>query len=366
MRTSLWPLSPAPSAVVMLLIVISMPVAALEGPFPPAPAAQISTGTDDACGTPPTPIVALRTLSKYQGDDPTKSRIDPHSEAEYERTMEPVRTLTRRVVKAANAYRASGGRNNNAALCALKDLDAWASLGALSRIENDKAYDTQGKTIAGLALAYLQVREVGLDESKRRRTVAWLAAMADDLARYVSASRGKSARNNHRYWSGLGVAAAGVAADRRELVAWGIESARIGLRQVGADGTLPLELERAERARDYHLYALAPLVLIAEIAAKNGVDLYAENEGALQRLETRVISSLDEPSYFETLTGRRQLAFPGGGGGVPSYRLAWLEPFNARFPSRVGTALLDSKRPVVETGLGGNLTILYKTNTSPR
>jgi poly(beta-D-mannuronate) lyase len=245
----------------------------------------------------------------------------------------------------------------------LQDLDVWASAHALGSVENDKAYDTQGKTIAALALGYLQFRGANLDDARRKRVVAWLVAMAEDLRHFVDISKGHSAENNHRYWSGLGVASAAVAADRSDLFNWGVDSARIGLRQIQADGTLPLELSRAERARDYHLYALAPLVMLAELSAANGIDLYGAYDGALRRLVARVVASLDDASYFEKVTGRQQVAYPGGQ-GVPPYRLAWLEPYNRRFPSAQGAALLQRMRPLVETGLGGNLTLVYAHSDS--
>ena len=47
------------------------------------------------------------------------------------------------------------------------------------------------------------------------------------------------------------------------LLDWGVESYRIGACQIDARGALPLELEREKKARDYHLHAVAPLVMIA-------------------------------------------------------------------------------------------------------
>ena len=129
---------------------------------------------------------------------------------------------------------------------------------------------------------------LAVDDPRRPRIAAWLAALAADGRAFIeSRPEAASSSANHRYWNGLGAAAAGVAAGDQSLLDWGIESARIGLAQVNDQGFLPRELNRGKRARDYHIYAIAPLVLIAEIAAAQGIDLYAEQDGALARAVTR-------------------------------------------------------------------------------
>jgi poly(beta-D-mannuronate) lyase len=167
-----------------------------------------------------------------------------------------------------------------------------------------------------------------------------------------------SGRNNHRYWAGLAATAAGIATDDKRLANWGIESARIGLSQITLEGTLPLEISRGKRARDYHIYAAEPLVATAELARSRGVDLYAENNGTLRRLVDRVVASLDDPSFFEKATGTKQEAFSGDG-TVPPNRIAWLEIYQSRFPSPSIEAVIASRRPLASSGLGGDLTLLF-------
>ena len=76
-----------------------------------------------------------------------------------------------------------------------------------------------------------------------------------------------------------------------------------GRRDITNDGTLPLEMQRAGRALYYHLYALAPLVMLAELGESNGIDLYAEKHHAIQRLVDRCAAGLQDPSYFVQHTG---------------------------------------------------------------
>ena len=65
---------------------------------------------------------------------------------------------------------------------------------------------------------------------------------------------------------------------------------KVGANQVDAQGFLPNELKRQQRALSYHNYALPPLSMIASFALVNGVDLRQENNGALKRLGDKVLA----------------------------------------------------------------------------
>lgn len=339
--------------------------APLRGPFPglvpglvPDRAAA-APRTPPACDAPPAPLVRLATVSKYRQDDPTRSRIDPKAEAQFRKDIAPLERMTGKTVRYANRYLLSGGKKVGAAHCALHWLHHWAAGQALREIGNDKAFHTIGKYLGGMALAYLQIQDApGLKTEEKQRVALWLAAVADALvAFHDDAPDAKVSRNNHRYWSGLGVAAAGVAAGRRDLLDWGMESARIGLRQVAADGTLPMELARKNRARDYHLYAVTPLVMLAEIGLANGVDLYAEEGGALRRLAHVVAATTDNPEFFVKKTGYTQLPYPDQ--DTRAARLSWMEPYQARFPDPAMERILAPVRPVQGRFIGGQVSLIY-------
>lgn len=326
-------------------------------PLPVGKTASATMPTD--CDKPLPAVVKLETVSKYRQDDDSRTKIDKESEKKFKEDIKPIGKFLSKTVRYSNKYVESGGKKTHAAQCALLWLETWAKAGALTDVRNDKSYNTVGKYIAGMAIAYLEIRDVpGLDAKSKKTVEAWLATMAKDLAEFHDATPGStSSRNNHRYWSGLGIAAAGVAANDQKLFDWGMEAARVGLRQVKKDGTLPLEMNRKNRARDYHVYALTPLVMLAEMGKANGVDLYAEEDGALKRLANLVLATFDDPSFFEKATGKEQLGYPDA--GTRSSRLTWLEPYNARFPSKAGTKLLKEVRPTSNSFIGGKLTVIY-------
>src|SRR3546814_19338986 len=90
-------------------------------------------------------------------------------------------------------------------------------------------------------------RSPGMNEA----IVKWLRALATETRDFYEGldHRQRTGRGNHRYWAGLGVAAAGGAAGDRALFDWGLESYRIGVCQVTANGVLPIELERGSKAQ---------------------------------------------------------------------------------------------------------------------
>ena len=312
------------------------------------------------CDTPGEPLVSLDVRSKYRQDDASRATIDEEAEEAYSEAVEPLRNYGRALVKISNAYVKSEPKNTAAAACALTWLDTWAKANALTDMRSRQAGHNQGQAVGGIALAYLQIRNApGLPDEQKKRVEAWLNRLGHQVADAMNRNDGVSGRNNHRYWNGLSAIAAGIASGDETLIKWGADSARIGIRQITRDGILPLEINRAKRARDYHSFATEPLIAIAELARTQGIDLYAENDKALSRLVDRVVESYSDPSFFEKATGVKQEPYPGDG-TVPTSRIAWLEIYQSRFPSPEAEALLASKRPVASSGIGGNTTLLFK------
>jgi poly(beta-D-mannuronate) lyase len=94
--------------------------------------------------------------------------------------------------------------------------------------------------------------------------------------------------------------AAGIAANDRSVYSWGVSTYKAGINEIAPDGTLPLEITRGQRALHYHLFALAPLVTMAELGAVNGDDLYTYNNSHLRLLISRTIAGLADNHYFST------------------------------------------------------------------
>ncbi|MGF9758728.1 alginate lyase family protein [Microvirga sp. 0TCS3.31] len=311
------------------------------------------------CEAPVPPVITLETQSKYKQNDTSRATIDEAANEDYVKTLVPLRAYAKGLVKISNDYVRSSPKNPAAAVCALAWLEQWASANAMTDMRSKQALFNLSQTLGGFALAYLQIRNApDLPEEQKKRVESWLRTLGRQVVNSKDNNLEVSGRNNHRYWAGLAAAASGIAAGDEHLVEWGMDSARIGLSQITPEGTLPLEISRGKRARDYHIYAAEPLVATAELARSRGVDFYAENNGALKRLVDRVVASLDDPAFFEKTSGAKQEPFPDNG-TVPANRIAWLEIYQSRFPSPRIEAVLAPRRPLASSGLGGDLTLLF-------
>jgi poly(beta-D-mannuronate) lyase len=292
--------------------------------------------------------------------DEHKSVIDPDLQEQNQAALRPLRAFVKEVTRLADGWMVSRPADARYAALAAGALARWATAGALLGAANQQGAYEREWTLGSLALAYLKIRDAPSADAavraNRPSIEGWLCAVARTVEPPYERPGKTSSRNNHAYWTGLAVSAAGIACQDRALFDWGIARARIGIAQVGGDGTLPLELARGRRALHYHVFALAPLVMLAELAAANGVALHDENDHALRRLADRVIAGFADPSSFERLTGfpQEQVTTPPRGAD-----LAWAEPWEARFPDAQLAAWLATARPVVDVRLGGDLTAAF-------
>ncbi|HEY6475223.1 MAG TPA: alginate lyase family protein [Polyangia bacterium] len=302
------------------------------------------------------PIRDLQGYSYYVDYLDAHAAADSGLKTDNDRVFKPLRAYVARVATLADCWVQSLPANADCAKVAVESLAGWARADALLGTANQQGRYERTWTLASLALSYLKVRDApGLGRPDTSAVESWLSQIAR-LVRAASDQAGRmSGANNHAYWAGLAVAAAGAAAQDRGLFDWGLSRARVGIAQVRADGFLPLELERKALALHYHLFALAPLVMTAELAAANGTDLYKEGNRAIQRLADRVIAGLADPAPFATATGvTQQVKSPPRG---PD--LAWAEAYFARFHDRRLASLLAAARPLRDDRLGGDLTASF-------
>lgn len=288
-------------------------------------------GPAGACPV-PAPLVALDIPGFY--DDPQG----------YGRAIAPLHAFMERVNRAADARDRA---------CLLDLLGGWARAGALlGPIRGYQGDFERSWAGADFALALLRFGGTG------PRAPA-MAAIDPWLARIAAATRDSGAinhlHNNLVYWAGLDLAAIGTLTGRRDLLDAGIARARQGIRDIGPHGELTREIKRGERALHYHNFALIPLVFTAELAYRQGIDLYAENQGAIRRLADLVIAAVRDPRSFAAIMPVPQRLFPW----TFTSDLAWMEPYYARFHDPRLVPLIRARRPFVNLRLGGNVTTAW-------
>ncbi|MFC3077615.1 alginate lyase family protein [Phenylobacterium terrae] len=311
----------------------------------------------------PEPVIRLSGDSRYVREDPARADVDPDAAEAYERAVAPLRTFEREVVRHANRYVRSKGETPAHAGRAGGMLWRWAKADALDEMKSDTAHFNRSASVAALSLAWMQVREaIDPEDEGRREIEKWFDRRGDEVRDYYDEKDPdqRSTRNNHRYWAGLAAAGAGVAAGSSRLLEWGLESGEVGLRQVDRDGALPLELSRGKRALYYHAYALGPLMMLAEIGARNGRSLYDFQGGALHRLVRFTLRGIEEPERVAAKAGAPQEPLGRDGGPFDAGDVAWLEIYDARYRDRNPWARrMAELRPLTYTRLGGDMTLLF-------
>jgi poly(beta-D-mannuronate) lyase len=305
---------------------------------------------------PPTPAVRDVLVDGFYVDRDSVAATSPEAWARYQEAIRPITVFENQVASLSDTFVRGRPAVPASARCVLEWLEAWAAEGGLLGQVNQQGQHERRWALSAVAWSYAKVQgEQSLDPAKRRRVEEWIRRLAAEVVGYTDRRGGTDARNSHAYWAAAGVMASAVALDDRTLFAWSVERYRAGVAQIQPDGTLPLEMARKSRARHFHNFALAPLVLIAETGARNDVPLYPERQGALARLADRVIAGLDDPTFFERAAGARQ-EWVGGfsGGSIP-----WAEPYYARFRDARLAPWLARYRPIRHRWFAGDATLCF-------
>jgi poly(beta-D-mannuronate) lyase len=286
----------------------------------------------------------------YRLDDPTHSIIDPVRQAAYAKAAGPVKGDGLKIVAAADAFRQTGSRS--AAMCVIHAATMMAAANSMAgKMSSNQADYVQGWIAGQIAIDYLKVRGYGFSTAAEDESVGlWLKRIAEQTKRYYANSgKGDGNRNNHYYWAGIEVTAIGVMANDRNDFDWGIATYADGIDRIQPDGTLPLEMARGARALHYHLYAIAPLVLLAEFGEANGMPLYARDGEAIRKLVSTSVHGVIDPALFVQRTGVKQESETPLSGD----QIGWAPPYERRFPDPVLKAMIEHASTLSVFYLGG-------------
>lgn len=312
---------------------------------------------DLSCPKPPGVVVDL---------DFGRSDTDAHagSEAgnsthkeEYARVTKVVYRYQRKLGEVSDRYVRHQPASRKLAECTVGYLLAWAEKGALLGKISEPGRYVRSKVLAAVAVSYLKVSDAMEQEAEARAVIlAWIRQWAESVREdFQPDPERTSRRSHHMFWAAWSVMSAAIALDDRNLFDWSVERYHSAVDQIEDDGTLPLEMERGKGALYFHLFSVAPLVMIAEAAAWNDMDLYSAQNGALHRLVRRTLEGLEDPSYFEEKTGLEQKQLRKFDGP----RIAWMEAYFGRHPDPTGQKWMRTFRPLKSPALGGDMTLLF-------
>ena len=280
----------------------------------------------------PAPPAFSRTLN-LEGyySDKKYSVIDEKKLAAFQEGSEAPTHLGQYAGLAADAWLSKGSRA--AATCVYSLLAAAAKAEAWDdKMPQNNGVYLQNWLLSATALAYLKVRGSGVGTAEQDAQIQqWFRLLAAQVREYFDNGRkrpGSDAWNNHMYWAGLAVAAVGIANNDQDFFLWGLSTYEMGIHAVQPDGSLDAEMGRGRMALHYQLYALEALVILAELGEVNGIDLYAERDGAIHRLVKFDVAAMKDPSLIAKRTGEEQnVTLPFSGMDI-----GWAVPYVQRFP----------------------------------
>jgi poly(beta-D-mannuronate) lyase len=244
--------------------------------------------------------------------------------------------------------------------CLLDLLGQWADAGALLRFYHDpqdlQAWFNIEDMLYAAGLAYAVVRDrLPGRAADQQRIEDWLVRAAEN---HLAIPGGPgSCCNNHLYRRALYATIIGVVAGHDGLFQTGVGALLSALLEMTAQGALPREVGRGERAAHYQNYALLYLVPIAQIIERQGYPAFAlEVDGrGLQDAVDFAIDVLEDPAHLGDLAPPTQkLWFI-----EDDQYFAWMEIYLTRFEAPRLERWIAPRRPVYNRSAGGYVTLLF-------
>ena len=200
------------------------------------------------------------------------------------------------------------------------------------KMSSSQAYYVQGWVVGAIAIAYLKIREAGIATPQQTETIASGCKASENRRKVITTRTRERATETARTITSTGQELNSQRLVWRRTIAktsigrWRLMTTEsIRYSPMGAstgDG-------RGGRALHYHLYALAPLVLLAEFGEANHLDLYAHANGAIHRLVNFSVAGLQDPRPFVKATGVQQEVPKTINGD----QIGWAPPYVQRFPN---------------------------------
>ena len=313
-----------------------------------------------------TAVRDTRSCSSMQSVDPPHGRIDiprryvngghgqvDPRESEISQAYYHIQNLA---AAGANSFLITGSSRESA--CVLHALDAWAKAKTLLNYdprESSEAWDQVSWTVASLSLSVSIIeQDTSLDARELAEVIAWLHTAAEEAVSDKRTTGNQRANNNNlSYWRGLAATAAGIISGDDRLFTRGLAQYEKAINQLDSNGTWPLEMERVELALHYQSFALEPLVMIAELASRQGIDLYrySAHGHTLQMAVAFLFTNIKDPSLAKKLSGSEQKIEIAG----DHEYFTWLEFWNLRFPSPAASEYLT--HPWFAARLSGSTTL---------
>jgi poly(beta-D-mannuronate) lyase len=264
----------------------------------------------------------------------------------------PYTAFEHRITDGMNQYLATGSHTE--AQCALAQLDTWAQAHALLDYppRSQSWYQVEWTLGSAAITTSVLVNDPTLDPAQLHNVISWL----DAVSRKDLTFEHPEDMNNHHYWRALAAIATGVVASDDNLFRYGIDAYKDAIKEIDPAGAFPREMARHENAIHYQGFALTPLILIAEFASRQNIDLYAyqSHHRSLRDAILFYGRAVADPSLVKPYTSDPQNNDPHPNDFAAFNFYAARFPTDALPPS-IAYAL---RHPTTETRIGGNTTVL--------
>lgn len=267
----------------------------------------------------------------------------------------PYRKLNSEVADGASRYAATG--DSAEAVCVANLLSQWAAANALleySYKESSQAWYQVEWTLSSISLAWSVVQnDPSVPPAQRAAILKWMKRVTEYMFDQDPHPDDHDRENNHAYWRALCATSVGILTNDNKLYRRGLAQYVRAIGQMNADGSLPLEMARHENALHYQSFALTPLVMIAELAARQGVDLYGlkVNGHTISDAVDFLVRASAEPSLMKEYASEPQTFSLFSDKKPP----AWTEFWAARHPGKPWSDIITA--PLADSTIGGNATI---------
>ena len=272
----------------------------------------------------------------------------------------PYQKMEQAVSNGAARYVVTG--NPAEAVCVANLLSKWAAAKALldySYQQSSQAWYQVEWTLSSASLAWSVVEtDPAIPSAQRAQILQWMHNVEEYMVAQDPHPNEPARENNHAYWRALCAASVGILTSDDALYQSALAQYARAIGQMNPDGSFPLEMARHENALHYQSFALAPLVMIAELAERQGVDLYSlkVNGHTIADAVDFLVRASADPSLMKRYASEPQTFSLFSGEKPP----AWTEFWAARHPGKPPSGKSWSDlltTPVYDSSLAGNATI---------
>ena len=265
--------------------------------------------------------------------------------------VRPLEESTNAMIVLAQFYLFSG--DEKYARKAAQIANAWT--GSLMNLANEQALYQAGWEMLVMAMAAGMLDDYpGWESGEKRAFQDWL----NERTWYIIARN--DSLNNHQYWMAAQAAAVGIASNDPGLLKWAVAVYRKAIAaDILADGHMPQETARGELGMFYQNFALAALVLVAEMAEHQGIDLwsYSFKDKDLKLAIDYLFNFLDAAQEWPWSEKPQDMGFldPGQEGK----KIGWFEIAYQHYRDPIIAQHLSRQRPIFSRRTGGMTTLTH-------